>query len=676
MKKRLLALLLAVCLLVPAFSLPAAAASANINMEIQTARMLGILSTEMSQNLDAPVTRAEFAQMMVAASVYRDSLGEQSAVGTLFPDVTSETPGAEYIRIAVQQGWISGYTDGTFRPNDPVTLEVACTSVLKMLGYKTSELSGPFPTAQLSKATELGLRDQITSGQGAQLTRAECAVLMYNTLTATTSGGQTYGSSLGLTITEGEVDASGALRQNLDGPYIAAAGEVLPFAPATIYRNGQISTSSELNQYDVYYYSESLNAVWIYTNRAAGRITAVSPSASAPTAVTIAGLSYKIGSSSVAYRISALSGGGVGQVVTLLLGMDDEVVGIVTEEEVDQTYYGVVESTNRTLTVQDGADVLQVVKVLCTDGTVRAFQVDKNLNYPEGWLLSIHASEEGEKVQPLNGRSVGGLFDSNAMTLGEYKLANDVKILDTGTEGGGVVIRPDRLNGVNLSTGDVRYYELNEKGEISHLILDDVTGDIWTYGCLVGISNRSDSTGLGSIQPDAVLMKIVSGLATGSLLDDIWKGLTGNTGKLISLILGTIADNTDGLVGSIIGSVASGAQYTYMVDGMPTTASADIKYPVLAGGIAVRTESNGNVRAMAQLQPILIDGLGAAYATSGNKRYELSDNMQVYLWHMGVYYKTTLASINAEDYYLTGWYDNFGCTAGGQVRILMALKKN
>ena len=43
---------------------------------------------------------------------------------------------------------------------------------------------------------------------------------------------------------------------------------------------------------------------------------------------------------------------------------------------------------------------------------------------------------------------------------------------------------------------------------------------------------------------------------------------------------------------------------------------------------------------------------------------------------MGVYYKTTLASINAEDYYLTGWYDNFGCTAGGQVRILMALKKN
>ncbi|MBU3819860.1 MAG: S-layer homology domain-containing protein [Candidatus Faecalibacterium intestinavium] len=677
MKKRLLALLLAVCLLVPAFTLPAAAVSSNINMEIQTARMLGILSAEMSENLDAAVTRAEFAEMMVAASVYKDSLGEQSAVGTLFSDVTSETVGAQYIRVAVQQGWMSGYTDGTFRPNDPVTLEMACTSALKMLGYKTTDLSGPFPTAQLSKASELGLRDQITSVQGAAITRAEAAVLMYNTLTASTSSGQTYGSSLGLTVSDGEVDASSALRRNLDGPHIAAEGETLPFTPAAIYRNGQISSSSELNRNDVYYYSESLNAVWIFTNRAAGRITAVSPSASAPTSVTIAGQSYRIGSSSVAYRISALSGGGVGQVVTLLLGMDSEVVGIVTDEEVDQTYYGVVESSNRSLTVQDGADILQVVNILCTDGATRSFRINKNLNYPEGWLISVHATGEGETVQPVSGKSVSGFFDSNSLTLGEYKLADDVEILDTGTEGGGVVVRPERINGVTLSSGDVRYYALNEQGEISHLILDDVTGDIWTYGCLTAVSNRSDSSSdQSTIQPDAVLLKMVSGLATGSLLDDIWKGMTGNTGKILSLILKTIAGNTDGLVGTILSGIAGGAQYTYMVNGMPATATADIKYPVLAGGIAVRTEANGNVRAMAQLQPILVDGLGAAYATSGSKRYPLADDMQVYLWHMGVYYRTTLSSINAEDYYLTGWYDNFGCAAGGQVRILMALKKN
>ena len=40
------------------------------------------------------------------------------------------------MRIAVQQGWINGYTDGTFRPDNTVTLEEACTAALKLLGYK------------------------------------------------------------------------------------------------------------------------------------------------------------------------------------------------------------------------------------------------------------------------------------------------------------------------------------------------------------------------------------------------------------------------------------------------------------------------------------------------------------------------------------------------------------
>ena len=55
-------------------------------------------------------------------------------------------------------------------------------------------------------------------------------------------------------------------------------------------------------------------------------------------------------------------------------------------------------------------------------------------------------------------------------------------------------------------------------------------------------------------------------------------------------------------------------------------------------------------------------------------RYETADAMQVYLWHMGVYYPTLLPTINAEDYFLIGWVDS--CTAGHQVRVLTALRKN
>ena len=43
---------------------------------------------------------------------------------------------SEYIRCAVSEGWMTGYTDGTFRPDETVKLEEACAAVLKLLGYE------------------------------------------------------------------------------------------------------------------------------------------------------------------------------------------------------------------------------------------------------------------------------------------------------------------------------------------------------------------------------------------------------------------------------------------------------------------------------------------------------------------------------------------------------------
>ena len=172
---------------------------------------------------------------------------------------------------------MNGYTDGSFRPDNAVTLEEACTAVLKLLGYKMTELSGAFPQAQLNKASQLGLRTNLNCGQGQPMNYQDCSVLLYNALTANTSGGGSYGASLGFTVTDGQVDPSSVMMASLKGPFIAAEGAVLPFEPLTVYRNDKASSSAQLDPYDVYYYSESLQSVWIYTRRAAGRITAVSP---------------------------------------------------------------------------------------------------------------------------------------------------------------------------------------------------------------------------------------------------------------------------------------------------------------------------------------------------------------------------------------------------------------
>lgn len=698
MKKRILAFLLAVSIAVSMLAMPAAAVQNNT--AVQMALTLGAMDNAQTTQLNAPVTRGAFARMLTAFSNYRDSVSAQGTVGTLFADVPSDSANAPYVRIAVQNGWMNGYTDGSFRPDNAVTLEETCTAVLKLLGYKMTELSGAFPQAQLNKASQLGLRTNLNCGQGQPMNYQDCSVLLYNALTANTSGGGSYGASLGFTVTDGQVDPSSVMMASLKGPFIAAEGVVLPFEPLTVYRNDKASSSAQLDPYDVYYYSESLQSVWIYTRRAAGRITAVSPSASAPTSVTVAGVPYQIGSADVAAQISSLNGGGVGEVVTLLLGMNNVAAGIVTGAAADDVYYGVVSSASRSLVEENGADVLQTVSVVCTDGITRSVRVDKSMNFPKSWLVEVRVTPEGETVTGIANKSLSGKFDLENSMLGSTPLADDVEILDTTTGGAAGTVRPSRLSGVNLNGLDVRYYTLNEKGQIDRLILNDVTGDLWKYGVLNDIQTvagnwsqisalvdalvnnkapEKDETPLGD-QVAGVLVpttsEILWGVVNGTLADTLWEKLTTNTGPLLSIGIRQLAQLTGTPFSTLLDFMGQGAYYICYVNGQPAAYSTSIKYPVIAGGVAVSQESNGSVANMAQLMPLKIDKIGAATVQSGSKRVELADMPQVYLWYKGQYYPTKLSAVNSEDYTLTGWYDNFGAAAGKKVRVIIAVKKD
>ena len=713
MKKRILAFLLAVSIAVSVLVLPVSAASIN-NTALQTAITLG--AVPIGQELGANVTRGAFAKMLVSFSTYRESVDAQGTVGTLYRDVPGNSQWAPYIRIAVQQGWMNGYTDGSFRPDNTVTLEENCAAVLKLLSYKTTDLTGSFPQAQLNKAQQIGLRDQLTCTQGQAMTYEQCTLLLYNALRANTASGSPYGSSLGFTVSNGQVDTSSVLLKSRKGPFVAEEGTQLPFTPVSVYRNDKTSASAELNKYDVYYYSESLQTVWIYTRRAAGRITAVSPSASAPTALTVAGSTYSLGSSAVASKISSLNGGGVGKVVTLLLGMDNEVADVITGEEADSVFYGVVQTATRSLVEDNGADVLQKISVMCTDGIIRTVNIDKSLNYPTGWLVEISVTPEGEQVTAIESKSVSGTINDTATALGDYALADDVQILDTTSEGLAGTVRPSRIAGTKLNALTVRYYTLNEQGQIDRLILNDVTGDLWKYGVLDDVKNLavnassilgtltgSGSSGSGSsssgnsssssgstgsttntttVTDDLrdVLVpttsEILWGVIDGSLLSTVWNRITSSSGSLLSIGLKQLADITGQPMSTILNFVGGGATYICYVNGSQASFSTSVKYPVLAGGLAVRQNVNGTVKAMIQLMPMKIDKVGAASVMSNGTRYETADDMQVYLWYKGQYYATKLSEVNSEGYYLTGWYDNFGCAAGKRVRVIVAVKKD
>jgi hypothetical protein len=78
----------------------------------------GVSINDESYESSRNITRAEYVKMLVRALSCRYEFEGKT---TLFSDVSPDMWYAEYINYAVNHKWLSGYTDGTFRPNNPIT---------------------------------------------------------------------------------------------------------------------------------------------------------------------------------------------------------------------------------------------------------------------------------------------------------------------------------------------------------------------------------------------------------------------------------------------------------------------------------------------------------------------------------------------------------------------------
>ncbi len=622
MRKKLSALL-AAALAVSMLTLPAGAVSQSTALE--TVRALGILAgdSQGNLNLSSAVTRAEFVTMMTAASSYKDTVGSGYGV-SLFKDVKSSHWASEYIRLAVEQNWMTGYTDGTFRPGRTITLEEACTALLRLLGYDSSSLAGSFPTAQLSKAGSVGLLDDVTAKQGQTLTRQDCVTLFYNLLLADTKDGPVYGATLGYTIKNNEVDYATVVSADTKGPYVASASRTLelPFsaASATVYRDGDLSSQSQVQQYDVYYYNFGLRTVWVYSDRATGTLTDLSPSKTAPTSATVAGVTYSIGSSTASYKLSSQGQFSQGDVVTVLLGMDGDIVDVVSAQNSETTYYGVVVASSKAAssssTSSSSTTSAQAqTQVACSDGTVRTFYHDGGAQ-SVGKLVSVTVTQSGTQLSAISKRSLSGTVNSAGTRFAGYSFADNVEILDTDGDGGYARIYPSRLAGYSLTDDDVLFYTLDSSGSIDCLILDEATGDTYTYAFVTQATSKTDGNNL-----------------SGS--------------------------------------------YTYLQNGQSHTVSGQQTYSVKVGGARLTFSDNGALKGMRQLSSVNLTGLTSLTATAGSSKYALAEDVTVLLrdGSQQGYYPTTLSAVNSTDYSLVGWYDNQGASAGGRIRILVATKK-
>ena len=617
MFKRITAALLAVLLC--AGALPAAHAADAQAMQ-QTVRALGILTGDENGdlNLSSPVTRAEFTKMMCAAAGLAEGISTQANI-SVFKDVKSNHWAAGYVKAAVDNGWIAGYTDGAFRPENTILLEEAATAVLRMLGYDSQSLSGAFPSAQMNKYRALGLDENMTAVQGQRLTRNECVTLFYNLMKAETSSGAVYASTRGLTLNaSGEVDYASLVASDREGPFIAQDSQwsaLLPFAVDELTINGARADVSQLLAGDVYYYNKNLRSVWVYRDRVTGVYTAATPSAAQPTGVTVAGVNYSVASSSAAYALSDMGEYHPGDVVTLLLGMNGDVVGVTEPDTMDTVRYGVVQSVAQT-TYDDGYGnswTTDVATILCTDGQVYQDPVRAS-SVRAGSVVEITVQDGETSVKSLTRRPLRGQVNRAATEVDGLEFADNIEIMDT-NDSGGLILYPDRLSRMKLSDENVRYYTLDETGRINRIILDDATGDMDTYGIL---------TSVVEINANMTLM----------------------------------------------------GQYEYLINGQKGSFSTQNRILNLQSGPARFEMSETGIERAYNLEETPLTSVTATSARNQNEEFGMSDAVQVYIRRgTSSYISSTLSAVSdTSRYSLRGYYDK-DYEDGGRIRILIATER-
>lgn len=308
--------------------------------ELEKARVMQLLEIMNGDengnlNLDNTVTRAEFVKMIVSASPYKSSAGKSSAV-SMFPDVTSGHWAAGYISAAINGGLLTGYLDGTFRPENNVTLEEAVVVILKLLGYTASDFQGTYPEAQLAKYEEIDLDTSISAKRGDILTRRECMKLIYNALCTKTKQGSYYCTTLGYSLDgDNTIDYLSLLTSDMTGPFVNTQNGVWQTkatfadnANTVLYRDGKAVNADQIDTYDVYYYSDKIKTVWFYSDKVFGRIDGIAPNLETPQSVIIGNATYSL-TPTAAKRVTA--GGEVAEddYVMLLCDKDGKIADII-----------------------------------------------------------------------------------------------------------------------------------------------------------------------------------------------------------------------------------------------------------------------------------------------------------------------------------------------------------
>lgn len=169
---------------------------------VEYLKALEVIDKDADFSLTAKITRGEFAKMACLIAGYPQANPEVQK----FTDVSADNEYAPYINSLANAGIISGYSDGSYGPDNELYMGEAMVMLTTILGYGPySQAKGGYPAGYFYTASRLDLFDYLdTNGDmTATLTKGEAAQLCMNALDTLTLEPTSFGTEPKFSTTEG-----------------------------------------------------------------------------------------------------------------------------------------------------------------------------------------------------------------------------------------------------------------------------------------------------------------------------------------------------------------------------------------------------------------------------------------------------------------------------------------
>ncbi len=317
--------------------------------------------------------------------------------------------------------------------------------------------------------------------------------------------------------------------------------------------DGEEAKITEIEKYDVCYFNEVTERLYVYTERATGIYEKAVPSKENITGIVLSGTTYNsLGMSAKAKLDDSPGSFKIYDRITLLFGNDGSVVDVVDSDGRTLGDMGVLLKAYTALSNEEDTMGKKeyFVNMLLASGANVTYKTDKDYSdtdYAEriGKFFYITGLHNGTvKLEAAKENKLTGEFDKSVPSYADHKLQQNYSILECvySEKYKEAVVRKINLKDINvksLSASDIIHVEYaNDLEDIAVIYVENITNDAYTFGILTkavkddesnytyelkssgGTSSYSGSAGWNFVKGEAVMA-----LIKDNKIKDI-KGLT------------------------------------------------------------------------------------------------------------------------------------------------------